>query len=413
VREGSAWFAAALEKAPDDLGLLGEYAATLGEAGEYRAMLRVARRMVELDPQHPRAYFLQAVLAARAGRDDLARRLLWRTEGAYDDVPSGQLLAGILELRTGNPALAAGQFDALARRQPDNARVALLLGRALLAAGDAGEVVARFGPAAARADAPPYLLTLVGRAYEQLGRRAEAAPYLDRAATGVPATIGVAPVGAGMLPAGAVESAGAAVPLLRTMLGQGRGGEARAFGARLGEHYRGSADVERLRGDTALLTGDPGEALAHYAAAARIRRDWSLVERMAAAERLRGRGAAALALVGDHVARNPADGRALALLGRMLAERGESRRAASVLAQASALGGGDPLLLADLARAELAAGDADAAREAAQRAYALQRSNGRVAEVLARTLQAGEPRLAEVLLAKSRALAAPPVLTAR
>src|SRR6187549_1343204 len=179
VRAAQAWFSKAVDRAPGDLGLLGEYAATLGEAGEYREMLRVARRMVELDPRQPRAYFLQAVLAARAGKDDLARRLLWRTDGAYDEEPAGQLLAGILELRTGNPALAVDQFDALVRKQPDNVRATLLLGRALLAAGDANEVVARFGPAAARADASPYLLTLVGRAYEQLDRRAEAAAYLD------------------------------------------------------------------------------------------------------------------------------------------------------------------------------------------------------------------------------------------
>ena len=417
VREASAWFAAALEKVPDDLGLLGEYAATLGEAGEYRAMLRVARRMVELDPRHPRAYFLQAVLAARAGRDDLARRLLWRTEGAYDDVPAGQLLAGVLELRTGNPALAVDQFDALARRQPDNARVALLLGRALLAAGDAGEVVARFGPEAARADASPYLLTLVGRAYEQLGRRAEAAPYLDRAAAGVPTEAGVLPFDAGgVWRTGSATGQGAdAVPLLRAMLARGGRGEAIAFADDLGEHFGGSADIARLRGDVALLVGDPAGALVHYAAAAGIRRDWSLVERMAAAERMRGREAAALDLVSDQVARNPADGRALALLGRMYAERGDSDGAAIVLARASALGGGrgDPLLLADLARAELAAGNADGAREAGQAAYALQRSNGRVADALARALQPGEPRLAEVLLAKSRALAAPPQLARR
>src|SRR5690606_29964768 len=41
------WLEKALDAAPDDLGLLGEYAATLGEAGRNRDMLRVARRMVE------------------------------------------------------------------------------------------------------------------------------------------------------------------------------------------------------------------------------------------------------------------------------------------------------------------------------------------------------------------------------
>jgi Flp pilus assembly protein TadD len=411
VRAAQAWFAKAVDKAPGDLGLLGEYAATLGEAGEYGEMLRIARRMVELDARQPRAYFLQAVLAARAGNDNLARRLLWRADGAYDDVPAGQLLAGILELRTGNPALAVDHFDALVRQQPDNARAALLLGRALLAAGDANEVVARFGPTAARADASPYLLTLVGRAYEQLDRRAEAASYLDRAAAGPPATIGVLPVDADELwrTGGTIEQGAAAVPLLRNLLARGAGGEARVLADKLGEHYDGSADIARLRGDVALVEGDPASALGHYAAATTIRRDWSLVERMIAAQRTLGRADSALALVIDHVSRNPADSRALALLGRMLAEKGDYARSANVLAHAGRTG--DPLLLADLARAEMAVGNSDAARIAARRAYALQRSNGRVAEILARTLQAGEPRQAEVLLAKARSTA--PLLASR
>jgi predicted Zn-dependent protease len=122
-------------------------------------------------------------------QDDLARRLLARTGEVYDDVPAGRLLAGILELRTGNPVLAVDEFDALVRRQPDNAAAALLLGRALLASGDAREVVARLGPQAERSDATPYLLALVGRAYEHLGNRAAAARYLDRAAAARPALI--------------------------------------------------------------------------------------------------------------------------------------------------------------------------------------------------------------------------------
>jgi predicted Zn-dependent protease len=411
ARAAQAWFAQAVDKAPGDLGLLGEYAATLGEAGEYRAMLRIARRMVELDPRQPRAYFLQAVLAARAGNDNLARRLLWRTDGAYDEVPAGRLLAGILELRTGNAALAVDQFDALARQQPDNARAALLLGRALLAAGDANEVVARFGPAAERADASPYLLTLVGRAYEHLDQRAEAASYLDRAAAGAPSEIGVLPVDADELwrTGSTIEQGAAAVPLLRSLLARGDKSGALVLANSLGQHFGGSADIARLRGDVALLTGDPAGALAFYAGAGKIRRDWSLVARMAAAQRKLGRADAALALVSDHVARNPGDGAALALFGRMLAEKGEYARAAAVLAHAG--GRGDPLQLATLAQVELGAGNADIARATAQRAYAMQRSNGRVAEVLARTLQAGQPRQAEVLLAKARSTA--PLLASR
>lgn len=410
VRRAIVWFERALVHAPDDLGLLGEYAATLGEAGENRAMLRVARRMVELDPHHPRAYFLQAVLAARARHDDLARRLLSRTADAYDEVPAALLLAGILELRTGSPALAAEQFAALARRQPDNARVQLLLGRALLAAGEAGEVVVRLGPAAARADASPYLLTLVGRAHEQLGRRVEAAPLLDRAAAVEPVAFGVLAAGTR---AARAEGAGAAVPRLRALLADRRMAAALALAAHLGAQHPGSADVARLRGDATLLAGDPDAALALYAAAAAIRRDRSLVERMAAAQRLLGRDAEALALVADHVARNPADAPALALLGRLHAARGDWPAAAKLLGRASSLGAaGDPRLLADLAQAQLAAGAVGAARRSARAAYALQRANPQVAEVLRRTLQ-GAPAHAskvEALQAKTRRMSASPAL---
>src|SRR3546814_6376563 len=58
-----------------DLALI-EDAATLGDLGRMRAMLAVTRRAIAADPADPRAYYLQAVLAARAGRFDLARVLL-------------------------------------------------------------------------------------------------------------------------------------------------------------------------------------------------------------------------------------------------------------------------------------------------------------------------------------------------
>ena len=331
------WFERALEQAPDDIGLLGEYAATLGEAGRNKDMLRVARRMVELDPRYPRAYYLQAVLAARAGHDDLARRLLARTNGAYDDAPAGQLLAGILELRTGNPALAIDRFDVLARRQPENPAAQMLLGRALLAHGEANEIVARFGPAANRPGASPYLLALVGRAYEQMDRREDAARYLDRAADGGPGAIGVLPVALDQ--PGDPQGAGSTVAQLRQLLAQGRNGEALALAKQARERYAGSIDVEILAGDVALLSGDPASALACYRRAALVRRDFGLVEKMAVAEQRLGREEAALALLGDYLAQNPRSAPASALLGRIMARRGDERRAGLLLAHARSIDG--------------------------------------------------------------------------
>lgn len=346
------WFERALDKAPDDLGLLGEYAATLGEAGRHKDMLRVARRMVELDPRHPRAYYLQAVLAARVGLDDLARRLLARTNGAYDDVPAGQLLAGVLELRIGNAALAVERFDELARRQPENAVAPLLLGRALLAHGEANEVVARLRPMADRPDATPYLLALVGRAYEQLGRRRDAARYLDLTADAGPAAIGVLPTGS--------RGPFADVAQLRRMLAQGRAEDAVVLAARLRERYPESIDVEVLAGDTALLAGEPATALAAYGRAVAVRRDFALVQRMAAANEMLGQEDAAVDEVSAHLSRNPRSASAALWLGSMLARRGDKRRAGLLLSYARQLGGGaapdDGRVAGTLARLSAAAG---------------------------------------------------------
>ena len=62
------WFERGLALASDDSGLLGEYAARLGELGRAHAMLKITRHMLALDPGNPRALLLQAMLAGRAGR---------------------------------------------------------------------------------------------------------------------------------------------------------------------------------------------------------------------------------------------------------------------------------------------------------------------------------------------------------
>lgn len=411
VRAALPWFERALEQAPGDLDLLGEYAATLGEAGRHREMLAVARKMVQRDPRHPRAFYLQAVLAARAGLDDLARRLLARTNGAYGDIPAGQLLAGVIELRGGNPALAVDMFDDVVRRQPDNAGAAMLLGRALLANGEANEVVGRFGGEADRTDAPPYLLTLVGRAYERLGKREDAARYLDRAAQGSRASIGVLAGNTGLSAVGPETE----VSRLRALLGQGRFGEALAVATELKREYLGSMDVEMLAGDAALLAKKPEQALAAYRRAARIRRDFALVERMVAAHSLLGREDLATNLLADFLAQNPRSGQAAALLGRMRAQQADWPRARALLAHADALAGGDAWLLADRAEVELAAGETAAARDAAERSYTLQPANGRIAWVLGRVLEAGadDRAHARALLAKAQQLTAPRALARR
>lgn len=387
------WFVRALQSAPDDLGLLGEYAATLGEMGRASDMLAVARRMVEINPSHPRAYFLQAVLAARAGRDDLARKLLWRSNGAFDHTPAGLLLSGVLELRSGNAALAVEQFDALAKRQPYNNQAQLLLGRALLANNEANEVVARLKPLADRVDAAPYLLVLVGRAYEHLGQRELAAPYLDRAAGAMPQGFHNLP------PLQAARNfsrsqtvslrAGGHVTQIRSLLAQGMAEEASSLAASLRQTFPNSIDIEVLAGDVALLRGDAAYALQNYQSAAVIRREWPVVQRMVEAFEQLGRNAEAEQLLAEHLRQHPRDAAAAMQLARLWAQQRRGGEALVLLRHVTAMAGHarDPRLLAMVSGAELQAGNADKALTMARDAYGLQRSNGPVAAVLARVLE--------------------------
>lgn len=417
------WFERAVQIAPNDLGLLGEYAATLAELGRYTDMLTVARFMVKTDKTDPRAYFLQAVLAARVGEDELARRLLWQTHGEYDDTPAGLLLEGVLEYRDGSTSLAVDKFDQLARQQPDNETAARLLARALLADGDASDVVARFSDAVARPEASPYMLTLVARAYEQLDRRDLAAPLLDRAAQAD--DTGVKPLRLSQDGALAIyqadddaaPSAALAMPMLRQMLSQGRGADALDYARRLHARYPNSSDIEVLVGDAALLGGDPADALRAYFSAAQVRWTASLAKRIAAAEVRLGRADAAAEQLQAYLAQHPQAREICALLGRAAWAEGDWHRAALLLGHAAQLPGGedDPQALTELADAQLHTGEGAAALANAQRAYALQRTSPKATAVLAAALQAVGKRSngAEVLLAKARTMGAEPALALR
>lgn len=383
------WLQQALKTSPENMDLLGEYAAILGDVGRHADMLKVARRMVEIDPRHPRAYFLQAMLAARAGHHDIARRLMWRTDGIYDEQPGGLMLNGILELESGNTALAVQRFDLLARMQPDNRRARLLLGRALLANGEANEVVARLGPVADKRDAEPYLLALVGRAHEQLGDRARAARYLDRAAGTARTSIGVLSVDeAGELAIWRFRddptNSQVAVPLLRQMIGSGRNAEARALATALLARFPGSSDMERLAGDVMLLTGSPDQALTAYARSGQVRTDIALLRRTVAAELALGQGARARQRLEEFVTRNPRSADGLQALAAMAAQGNDWKNTARLLARASQVtSASDPRLLARLSQAQARAGMAGEARASALLAYRLQRSNRMVAQALA------------------------------
>lgn len=404
------WYERALEEAPDDLDLLIGYAETLGELGQVRDMLVVTRKVLELSPNEPRAFYLQAVLAARAGKIDLARRLLNRTGERLSGVPAAMLLEGALELGAGNANRAVEIIDTLVSRQPANLRAQMLLAKALYDARDYRQLIARFGGAARQADAPTYLVALVGRAFEEIGDRAGAAPLLDRAA--IAAAPRIMPIAEfyppNVLAVGwrnAPGNAGTAVPYIRSLIIAGDLAGAERVSEQFRESRSGSADAQSLAGDVQLALGRGGQALERYSLASRIRFPEGLLQRMVDALASLGRGTEVPALVSSYLGQYPNSRLAARMAANQSAYAGDWERSRLLLENLRNRGASrDFRLLADLSLAQLRTGDTAAAVESGARSYQLQRASPVAAQAYGMALLAAGERLslARQLLDKAR-----------
>jgi cellulose synthase operon protein C len=327
-----AWFERGLELAPDDIGLLGEYAATLGDLDRAHDMLKVTRRMLVLDPGNPRALFLQATLAARAGKVGLARDMLNRTGDSIAQIPSAMLLRGILELEAGNANLAIDRLDRLVRAQPANDSAALVLARAAYLAGDQAQLRGLLDRAR---DPASYLMALQARSHERAGRRDLAAPLLDRAA--IQGGSALRPIAEEedlrILAADWAEQPGligTGVLYVRKLLGAGDLAKAEAIAERLRAANPGSADVQAIAGDVQLMRGAAAAAIDRYVLAARVRADSGLIARHARALDLARRSDEADTLVEARLAASPTDHRLNLLAAERAARRGDWPRAAAL-----------------------------------------------------------------------------------
>ena len=406
------WFEAALKRDPRHLPALTGYAATLGDAGRTRDMLAAVRRIEAVSPGHPQALYLQAVLAARAARFDLARSILQHAEGGLDGLPGAMLLDATLDLEAGAAEQAIGTLRALIGTQPTNLPARRLLGQALLRSGDARGALDILKPLALRPDADSYTLTLVGRAFEATGRRDWAARFLDRAAA--PGIAGVTPFGADdslavlRAPAEARRTDPATViPYVRALIDAGRADEALAAATTLERANPGAPGAALLLGDALLVSGKPADAAALFRRAADARFDEPVAMRLVEALDRAGdrRGAAtALALF---LSQNPRNVAALRLTAQWQLAAGEMALAAATLEQLRArLGDRDPALLASLAQAYGGAGQPAEALGYAEAAYRLQPLNPAVGDAYGWALfEAGDGGAAAAVLEKSIAIA--------
>lgn len=370
-----ALFEKALASSPNDLLLLAGYAASLGELGRGGDMLVVTRKMIAIDPRAPQAFYLQAVLAARAGNTDLARTMLNRTGDKLADVPAAILLNGALELEAGNANAAAQHLIRLVNLQPGNQRAQALLARALYEAGDYQQLFNRFGPLAGRADASPYLLGILGRALENMGDRAGAAPLLDRAAGAAGPELMPAferDIPGVLAPRWTADQANAGLTAgyIRSLLNAGDREGARRVAERLLELRPGSAEALGFAGDIDLLMGRGAPALERYDVSAKVRFNDHLALRFAMALESAGRGGQTQALVGRYLAAYPASRLITRIAANQALAAKDWPRARLLLENLRRRGGNrDAGLLADLSLAQLRSGDAEAALQSAERAW--------------------------------------------
>jgi len=375
------WFERALQIDPNDVPLLTEYAATLGDMGRMTDMLVVARKIISLDGHNPRAFFMQAVLAARAGQYGLARRLMQQTKGVIDNIPAVLLVEGIIEHSEGNYNAAIDKFNRLVAIQPENREAQNLLARSLYLAGSADDAVEVLKPQVSRSGADPYALWLAGRSLEAIGERDEAAAILNRAAAHdagrESAILDSAPLT--VLRAEAernAEDARIVVPYIRALYDAGDYAAAFAEAKRLQQANPGASGAHVLVADVAAAMGDYNEALDALTKARSIRFSEPVMLRMVEVMRARGDVRQSGEVLAQYLSYNPSNIAGLRWMAYSHLETESWAVAAYILENLrKRIGENDALIMAGLTQAYTGMGETDKAIAAGRIAYRVQPSS--------------------------------------
>ncbi|WOE76518.1 tetratricopeptide repeat protein [Alterisphingorhabdus coralli] len=397
------WFERALEINPDHIPTLIAYGETLGDAGRMTDMLAVARKIIALEPGNDRGLFLQAVLAARARQFDLARSIMLKTQNRLDDQAAPALLRCALELEVDNLAQAEEHCATVLRRQPHNLFAGNLAMRGMAGGSDREMFFALVAEHGLLTTPNSFRLLLAARAYEADGNRPMAADFINRASRAPhrPYILVPEPSGLSELEAAIQASpgdAGAEVRLIRKLLTLDRYVEALRRAKSLQRRFPGVADAHLLVGDVHMLSNRPEEGFSAYQEAGKLRFTFDVMVRLHDALADLGRDEDKAATLRSFLANNPAHLRAKHMLGTAYldAERWELARV--TLSEVSArLGGNVPLLLADLAWAELNAGAPEKAQRTAAQAYRTLPMNPVVTYVYGQVLAEDDTRLRDAI----------------
>ena len=406
------WFERVLSISPDDVPSLEEYAVTLGELGRNRDMLAQARKIISLSRKNGRAYYMQAVIAARAGDYGLAQRILGLAGSGINELPGAMMIAGVSEYQTGNLNKAIDMFKRLLDAQPYNIAARKLLAQSIYASGDAEGALDEIKPLASRADADSYSLKIAGRAFEARGERGKAAGGLD--ASSIPELRKMQPLSVFLTDAGVANAASKnpdnaryVIPHIRVLMRRKQLGPALSLARRLRTKNPGVANAHLIEGDVLMDGGSLKTAIDAYNRAAAISFTEPVMLRLSEAYRQQGNGKAQRDLVTAFVANNPTSLPALRLFAYYHLDDGNWDQAIAPLEYVLwKTGYNDSILLSNLARAWSGQGDQAKAASYAAIAYRIDPANPMVTHVYGQILlRSGKrPKAARELLQKAALL---------
>jgi tetratricopeptide (TPR) repeat protein len=406
------WFERALAINPDDLPLLEEYAVTLGELGRNTEMLEYARRILTLDSKNGRAYYMQAVIAARAGNYGLAQRILILAGSAVNEMPGAMLVSAIAEYELGNFNKSAETLERLSALQPNNLQVRRLMARAKQRAGDNLDALESIELLVNNGDVNSYDAMLAARALEAEGQRQRAADGLSqgsraaiRRAKPVPQKLSLAAAadGANRNP----NDARYVVPYIRALLLQGNTSAALVQARRLQAANPGVADSHLLVGDVEAAMGDYRAAIISYQRSREFEFSEGIMLRLVDSYRRQNKLREANEALTAFLYFNPNNLSAQRLTAYLFLDEGRWKEALPLLERLrKRIGFNDSILSANLARAYSGVGRHDDAIYNAKAAYYIDPSNPMVTLVYAQVLQkAGrQPKAALELFEKADAL---------
>ena len=406
------WFDAALARDAYHYPALIEQAATLGEIGRNVDALAATRAALRARPGSAPALYIQAVIAARAGQPELARRVLAAAGGGLDAVPGALLLGGALDAATGRHEEAVTRWRRLVAIQPMNVTARRLLASGLLRSGDPRGSLDVLRPLALRGDADAYALTLSARAWEALGERGMAAALLDRVSAGARGGAGLFATDEALpaLVAGKATAPGDptyALGLIRGLMTAGdRAGALQQARALAAAAPRDPAALVAL-GDTLAAAGRAEEGAVAFARAADLQFDEPSALRLIDALGRAGKPGDAAATLALYLGQNPQSLVGQRLLGRWQVQSGRWAAAIETLEGVRRrVGNRDAGLLADLAMAYAGDGEGAVARRYGRAAYALAPMNAGVCDAYGVALaEDGDPAGARQLFDKALSLA--------